>query len=83
MILIKALTELWFLGSNMDKIGKLQAESVGWTSWEKLMEILKITREKFKTNAEKQFADDLILYLDYKIREAERIRNERRQPSFW
>ena len=46
------------------------------------MKILKIAREKFKTSAEKQFAHDLILYLDYKIREAERIRNERNQLSF-
>ena len=67
----------------MDEIGKLLAESIGWTSWGKLMEILKSTRERFKTNAEKQFADDLIGYLDYKIREAERIRNERRQLTFW
>jgi len=30
-----------------------------------------------------KFVDDLIIYLDYKIREAERIRNERKQLSFW
>jgi hypothetical protein len=32
---------------------------------------------------EMKFVDDLIIYLDYKIREAERIRNERKQLSFW
>ena len=31
----------------------------------------------------KGFVDDLIVYLDYKIREGERIRTERKQLSFW
>jgi hypothetical protein len=45
--------------------------------------ILEITRGQFRTEAERRFVDDLIVYLDYKIREAERIRNERKQLSFW
>jgi hypothetical protein len=34
-------------------------------------------------NAERKFMEDLIAYLDYKIREGDRIRNERKQLSFW
>ena len=49
----------------------------------KLKGFLEITRGQFRTQSEKRFVDDLILYLDYKIREAERIRNERKQLSFW
>lgn len=45
--------------------------------------MLEITREQFRTGVERKFADDLILYLDYKIRETERIRNERKQLTFW
>jgi hypothetical protein len=31
---------------------------------------------------ERKFVEDLIVYLDYKIREADRIRDERKQLSF-
>jgi len=44
---------------------------------------MEITKGHFRTEPEKRFVDDLIIYLDYKIREAERIRNERKQLSFW
>jgi hypothetical protein len=37
------------------------------------MKIIEITRIQFRTQAERKFAEDLIIYLDYKIREAERI----------
>ena len=81
--IVRGLTDFGFFGSNKNEIGKLLSNSVGWTSWGRLREILNANREKFKTNAEKRFVDDLVLYLDYKIREAERIRNERKQLSFW
>jgi hypothetical protein len=32
---------------------------------------------------ERRFVDDLIVHLDYKIREGEKIRDERKQLSFW
>jgi len=35
-----------------------------------------------RTEAERKFVEDLIVYLDYKIREGERIRNERKDGSF-
>jgi hypothetical protein len=44
---------------------------------------LEITKGQFITAAERRFFDDLITYLDYKIREEERIRVERKQLSFW
>jgi hypothetical protein len=37
---------------------------------------------QFRTEAERKFVEDLIVYLDYKIREADRIRTERKQLSF-
>ncbi len=37
------------------------------------MKIIEITRIQFRTQAERKFAEDLIIYLDYKIREAEWI----------
>jgi hypothetical protein len=45
--------------------------------------ILEITQTQFRTQVERKFVEDLIVYLDYKIREAERIRNERKQLSLW
>ena len=47
------------------------------------MDVPHFPREEFQSETEKGFVDDLILYLDYKIREAERIRTERKQLSFW
>jgi len=44
---------------------------------------LEVTKGQFITAAERRFVDDLIIYLDNKIREAERIRTERKQLSFW
>jgi hypothetical protein len=63
--------------------GRLLSKSIGWLSWGQLKRILEITRIQFITQAERKFAGDLIIYLDYKIREAERIRTERKQLSFW
>jgi hypothetical protein len=36
-----------------------------------------------RTQAQTEFVQDLIPYLDCKIRKAERIRNERKERSFW
>jgi hypothetical protein len=56
---------------------------IGWLTWKQLRKILEITRSQFRTKAERKFVDDLIVYLDYKIREGKRIRTERKQLSFW
>ena len=64
-------------------IGRLLSSGIGWLSWRQLRKILEITKEQFRTEVEKKFVEDLILYLDYKIREGDRIRNERKQLSFW
>jgi hypothetical protein len=45
--------------------------------------ILEITQTQFRPQVERKFVEDLIVYLDYKIKEAERIRNERKQLSLW
>jgi hypothetical protein len=37
----------------------------------------------FRTKVKRKFVEGLIVYLDYKIREGERIKNERKQLSFW
>jgi len=44
---------------------------------------LEVTKGQFRSQAERKFVEDLIVYLDNKIREAERIRNERKQLSLW
>jgi hypothetical protein len=44
---------------------------------------LEITKGHFRSEAERKFVEDLIVYLDYKIREGERIRIERKQMSLW
>jgi len=64
-------------------IVRLLLKGIGWLSWGQLKGILEIAMEEFQSQAEKGFVDDLILYLDYKIREAERIRTERKQLTFW
>jgi hypothetical protein len=50
---------------------------------ESAQKILEITKVQFRTETERRFVDDLILYLDYKIVEGKRIRIERKQLSFW
>jgi hypothetical protein len=56
---------------------------IGWLSWNQLRKILEITKAQFRTQAERKFVEDLIVHLDYKIREGERFRTERKQLSFW
>ncbi|MBM4307608.1 MAG: hypothetical protein FJ123_12845 [Deltaproteobacteria bacterium] len=63
--------------------GKLLSKNIGWLTWKQLRKILELVREQFRDEVERKFVDDLIVYLDYKIREAERIRYERKQMSFW
>jgi hypothetical protein len=62
--------------------GRLLSKGIGWLSWSQLRRILEITKDHFSTEAERRFVEDLIVYLDYKIREGERIRKERKQLSF-
>jgi hypothetical protein len=56
---------------------------IGWLTWKQLRRILEIKKDQFRTEAERKFVEDLIVYLDYKIREGERIRTERKQLSLW
>jgi hypothetical protein len=64
-------------------VGRLLSKGIGWLSWSQFKQLLEITMENFRTQVERKFVEDLIAYLDYKIREAERIRNERKQLNFW
>jgi hypothetical protein len=59
------------------------SKGLGWLTWKQLRKILEITKGQFITATERRFVDDLIIYLDYKIREGERIRNEKKQLTFW
>jgi len=45
--------------------------------------MLWITRGQFRIEVERRFVKDLIVYLEYKIREGDRIMIERKQLSFW
>ena len=80
--LTKGLTSPGFFEPPTD-IGNLLSRGIGWLSWSQLKRMLEITKGQFRTHVERRFVDDLIAYLDYKIREGERIRNERKQLSFW
>jgi hypothetical protein len=80
--LLKGLTNPGFFKPTVD-ISYLLSKGTGWLSWRQLKAILETTREEFRTQVERKFVEDLIVYLDYKIREAERIRTERKQLSFW
>jgi len=62
---------------------KLLSKGIGWMTWKQLRRILEAMKAHFRTQAERRFVEDPIVYLDYKIREGERIRNERKQLSFW
>jgi hypothetical protein len=61
----------------------LLSRGIGWLTWSQVKKLLEINKLQFRTPAERKFVEDLIVYLDYKIREGERIRNERKQLSFW
>jgi hypothetical protein len=80
--LIKGLTNPGLFKPPVD-VGRLLSKGIGWLSWNQLRKILEMTKGQFKTDAERRFVDDLIIYQDYKIREADRIRTERTQMSFW
>jgi hypothetical protein len=70
--LVKGLTSPGFFKPPMNT-ARLLSRGIRWLSWKQLMKIIEITRIQFRTQAERKFAEDLIIYLDYKIREAERI----------
>jgi hypothetical protein len=80
--LIKGLTSPGLFKSPVDT-SRLLSKGVGWLTWKQLRKILESEKEHFRTEAEMRFVGDLIVYLDYKIREGERIRIERKQLSFW
>jgi hypothetical protein len=80
--LFKGLTHHGLFQMNRDT-GSVLSKGIGWLTWKQLRKILEATKPHFRTEAERRFVEDLILYLDYKIREGERIRNERKQLSFW
>ncbi len=80
--LIKGLTSPGLFKSPVDA-GRLLSKGIGWLTWKQPRKILEITKEHFRTDAERRFVDDLIIYLDHKIREGERIRTQRKQLSFW
>ncbi len=80
--LIKGLTTPGFFNPPVDT-GRLLSKGVGWLTWKQFRKILEISKCHFTTQAERKFVEDLVVYLDYKIREGERIRNERRQLKFW
>jgi hypothetical protein len=80
--LIKGLTNPGLFKPSVDT-GRLLSRGIGWLTWKEVRKILETTKETFRTEAEKRFVDDLIIYLDYKIREGERIQTERKQLSFW
>jgi hypothetical protein len=80
--LIKELTHPGLFKPTVDT-SKLLSKGLGWLTWKQLRKILEITKEQFITATERRFVDDLIIYLDYKIREGERIRNEKKQLTFW
>ena len=80
--IIKGLTNPGLFKPSVDT-SRFLSKGIGWLSWRQVKKILEITRGQFRTQVERRFVEDLIVYLDYKIREAERIKNERRQLSFW
>ena len=67
----------------MKKSVTFSPEGVRGLSWSQLKQMLWITRGQFRTEVERRFVKDLIVYLDYKIREGDRIMIERKQLSFW
>jgi len=78
----KGLTSLGLFKPS-EGLGNLLSKRLGWISWHQLKRMLETTRQEFRTGVEKAFVDDLIVYLNYKIREAERTRNERKQLNLW
>jgi hypothetical protein len=76
----KRLTHRGLFPGNED-IGSQLSRGIGWLRWKQFKKILEITKLHFRTEAEREFTEDLIVYLDYKIREGERITNERKQMN--
>ena len=79
----KGLTDPGLFAKTQKEVITELSRAIGWLSLERLKQILQATRQDLKTRSEQRFVDDLILYLGYKMKEAERIRNERNQMSFW
>jgi hypothetical protein len=71
--------------SDPDAALVIRGNQEGTTSYYQvdLTSVLEVTKVQFITQFERKFVEDLIVYLDYKIKETERIRNERKQLTFW
>jgi len=80
--LIKGLTSPGLFKPPVDT-SRFLSKGIGWLTWKQFKKILEINKLQFRTPVERRFVEDLIVYLDYKIREGERIRIERKQLSFW
>jgi len=80
--LIKGLTNPGLFKPPVDPV-HLLSQGIGFLTWSQVKRILEFTKGQFRTEAERRFVEDLIVYLEYKIRDGERIRNERKQLSFW
>ncbi len=80
--LMKGLTDPGLFKPTVEA-GRLLAKGIGWLTWKQVRWILEVSKAHFRTESERRFVEDLIVYLDYKIREGDRIRNERKQLSFW
>ena len=79
----KGLTHSGLFGGASGNTTAILSKGIGWLSWNRVKQILEVTKRHFRTQAERMFVEDLIVYLDYKIKEGERIRIERKQMSFW
>src|SRR5512135_1784192 len=76
--LIRGFTDAGLFKPPVDTI-KVLSKGIGWLTWKQLRRILEARKSHFRTETERKFVDDLINYLDHKIRDGDRIRNERKQ----
>jgi hypothetical protein len=80
--LVKRLTSPGLFKPPVDT-SRLLSRGIGWLTWKQLRKNFVAIKAHFRIDAERKFVEDLIVYLDYKIWEGERIRIERKQMSFW
>ena len=78
----KGLTHSGLFGTYGD-VTAILSKGIGWLSWSQLKRILEAARDQFRAETELRFVDDVIRYLGYKIRQGDRIKNERKQMALW